>query len=247
MSLITREKKGSKLTIAEMDGNLTYLESNGFVDGEYSRTIQGTGEIIGSFSAEFPNFPNIFTSFLETGATGSYTVSPSGGSGTGAEFELTIISTEKGLAIDTNNSSVTNGGIDYEIDDELTVPCSELGGTTGEVTITLGEGAVSVTTTSTVTVTGPNITISTPSLTVTGPINVDGEITTTSNISANQGNFTGEGVYVSDQLVVYNSFFAQTYINFGTLPTTDPTVRGQLWNDHGSLRISTGSGLIVLP
>jgi hypothetical protein len=242
MSLITRQAKGSKLTIAEMDGNLEYLESNGFVDGEYSRTIQGTGEIIGSFNAEFPNFPTITTSFLETGATGSYTVSPSGGSGTGAEFELTITDTGRGLIIDGANSSVTNGGIDYEIDDELTVPCSELGGTTGEVTITLGEGAVSVTTTSTVTVTGPNITISTPSLTVSGSIVITDTLQA-NNISGT--NISGQTLSVdtggpSLSISVFG-------LQLSDLPESDPDFPGSVWNDSGSLRISTGSGLLPPP
>jgi hypothetical protein len=222
-----------------MDDNLTYLESNGFVDGEYSRTTQGTGEIIGSFNSKFPNHPTIITSFLETGATGSYTVSPSGGSGTGAEFELVVFESRGFFGISSNESEVLNGGIDYEIDDELTVPCSELGGATGELTITLGEGSVNVTTTSTVTVTGPNITISTPSL------NVEGEITTTSTIYADQGNFTN-GVLAKNQLIVSN-FFGDTNINFGTLPTTDPENQGQLWNDSGSLKISADFPIPPIP
>jgi hypothetical protein len=41
MSLVTREGKGSKLTIAEMDGNLTYLEQLATESGgsEYTETI----------------------------------------------------------------------------------------------------------------------------------------------------------------------------------------------------------------
>ena len=46
MSLITRTAKGSKLTIAEMDGNLTYLASSSFQDGVYSQTVEGTGAVI---------------------------------------------------------------------------------------------------------------------------------------------------------------------------------------------------------
>lgn len=189
MSLITRTAKGSKLTIQEMDGNLTYLESNGFVDGKYSQ-ISGSGNIIGTFNSDPQQI--FFANPIETGATGSYTVSPTGGSGTGAEFELVVIESRGAYAIDVNNSSVTNGGINYEIGEQLTVPCSSLGGTTGNVVFTLSAGSV-------------NIARSIISVT---PLHIN-----------------------------LNS----TSINLTNLPTTDPTVQGQLWNDSGSLKISAGA------
>jgi hypothetical protein len=43
MSLITRTAKGSKLTIAEMDGNLTYLESIGRPYKVYTAFLSQTG------------------------------------------------------------------------------------------------------------------------------------------------------------------------------------------------------------
>jgi hypothetical protein len=43
MSLVTREGKGSKLTIAEMDGNLTYLESIGRPYKVYTALLTQTG------------------------------------------------------------------------------------------------------------------------------------------------------------------------------------------------------------
>ena len=48
MSLITRTAKGSKLTIAEMDGNLTYLEQlakSGFKKITIPLEIQGGGTV----------------------------------------------------------------------------------------------------------------------------------------------------------------------------------------------------------
>ena len=42
MALVTRTEKGSKLTIEEMDGNLTYLQSSSFNDGVYTK---GDGQI----------------------------------------------------------------------------------------------------------------------------------------------------------------------------------------------------------
>jgi hypothetical protein len=44
MSLVTREGKGSKLTIAEMDGNLTYLESIGRPYKVYTALLTQEGE-----------------------------------------------------------------------------------------------------------------------------------------------------------------------------------------------------------
>ena len=227
MPLITREAKGSKLTIQEMDGNLTYLESNGFVDGEYSQTLIGTGAVLQmepqpAFGASIGVYENI---------------SPTSGSGTGLIVDVEIDGGDRGL---TATYTIVDGGSGYAIGDTVYIQNTDIGGTTGTTDRRFNDGDVDVTTTSTITVTNNDITLNTTTLDVNGSINVEGEITTTSDIYANQGYFTGEGVSVSDQLVVYNSFFAQTYINFGTLPTTDPTVPGQLWNDSGSLKISAG-------
>lgn len=144
MSLVTRTGKGSRLTIAEMDGNLTYLQSNGFVDGEYSKTTReipaqpGIGEII-DLSRLMVNNVSI------PGGVGTYTVSPrTDGAGKGAEFELVIVSKgmdkyqtsgEDGrlssLAIDYNASSLISGGNGYAVGDTLTIPGSAIGLTGG--------------------------------------------------------------------------------------------------------------------
>jgi hypothetical protein len=101
MPLITRQEKGTKLTIQDMDGNLTYLQSNGFVDGEYSQTLIGTGEIIGTIGDTIQ-----FSNPIDSGTVGTYTVSPTtDGSGTGAQFELVVIEARGAFTINTNLSS----------------------------------------------------------------------------------------------------------------------------------------------
>jgi len=232
MSLVTREEKGSKLTIAEMDGNLTYLESNGFVDGVYSQTVIGIGAIVGEFGGTI-----FFSNPIETGAIGTYTVTPTSGSGTGAQFELVVQEGGRGFIISANTSTIISGGSGYAEGDTLVVACSELGGTTGTVIFTLNEGSVDATTTSTITVTNSNITFETTTL------NITGSIQTTGNIAANQGTFTS-GVATSlidvEQLLVLNLGGGDTVVKFTNLPNTDPVKLGQLWNDSGSLKISAG-------
>ncbi len=132
MSLITRTGKRSRLTIAEMDGNLEYLESNGFVDGEYVQSTKqipsqpGAGEIVDLFQLQ-SNSLNV------PGATGTYIVSPTtDGRGEGAEFELVLISNPDGfrggLLIDYDASSIINGGFGYVEGDNLTIRGIDLGG-----------------------------------------------------------------------------------------------------------------------
>jgi hypothetical protein len=226
MSLITRTGKGSKLTIEEMDGNLTYLESNGFVDGEYSQTLIGTGAVLQmqpqllAFDASIGLYKNI---------------SPTGGSGTGLIVDVEIIDGEQGGKF--AEYIIVDGGSGYAVGDTVSIQNTDIGGITGTTDSELTEDDVDGTTTSTITVTNNDITLNTTTLTVPGSINVDGEITT-SNIYANQGNFTN-GVFAENLLIVSN-LFGDTNINFGTLPTTDPAKPGQLWNDSGSLKISAG-------
>jgi hypothetical protein len=234
MPLITREGKGSKLTIAEMDGNLEYLQSNGFVDGVYSQTVIGTGEIIGTFVGTIQ-----YSNPLDSGTVGTYTVSPTtDGSGTGAQFELVVIEAKGAFAIDPSLSSVLNGGSGYAVGDTLTVDLTDLGGNVGEtVVFTLLAGGVDDTKTSTITVTEDEINLSTTTISLTGSIESDSSITAVLNISGN--NVTAINTLQGQSLIISN-IFSSTSINFGNLPTTDPVNSGELWNDSGSLKISAG-------
>jgi len=207
MPLITRQEKGTKLTIQDMDGNLTYLQSNGFVDGEYLQTVIGTGEIIGTIGDTIQ-----FSNPIDSGTVGTYTVSPTtDGSGTGAQFKLVVDESRGAFIIDGNLSSVLNGGSGYAVGDTLTVDLTDLGGNMGRTAVfTLLAGGVDDTKTSTITVTEDEINLSTTTISVTGSL-------------------------------IISNIFSSTSINFGNLPTTDPRVSGQLWNDSGSLKISAGA------
>jgi hypothetical protein len=207
MSLITRTAKGSKLTIAEMDGNLEYLQSNGFVDGVYSQTVgTGAGEIIGTIGNTIQ-----FNNPLNSGTVGTYTVSPTtDGSGTGAQFELVVDESRGAFFINVLLSSVLNGGSGYAVGDTLTVDLTDLGGNMGRTAVfTLLAGGVDDTKTSTITVTEDEINLSTTTISVTGSL-------------------------------IISNIFSSTSINFGNLPTIDPVISGELWNDSGSLKISAG-------
>ena len=234
MSLITRTEKGSKLTIAEMDGNLTTLDNQSFKDGVYSQTVEGTGEIIGTIGDTIQ-----FSNPLDSGTVGTYTVSPTtDGSGTGAQFEL-VVNIQKGnFAIDISLSSVLNGGSGYAVGDTLTVDLMDLGGNMGEtVVFTLLAGGVDDTKTSTITVTEDEINLSTTTISVTGSIASDSSITTVGNIS---GNNVMAALLSGSALTIFNQSGGDTVVNFTNLPSTDPVKSGQLWNDSGSLKISAG-------
>jgi hypothetical protein len=160
MSLITRTEKGSKLTIAEMDGNLTTLQSSSFQDGVYSQTV-GTGEIIGTFGDTIQ-----FINPIDSGTEGTYTVSPTtDGSGTGAQFELVVDESRGAPSINGSLSSVLNGGSGYAVGDTLTVDLMDLGGNMGEtVVFTFRRGGVDDIKTSTITVTEDEINLSTTTI-----------------------------------------------------------------------------------
>jgi hypothetical protein len=142
MPLITRAEKGSKLTIAEMDGNLTYLQSNGFVDGTYTRIDPSLGIIEGVIGDTITYDP------FGSATTGSYTITPTTltGEGTDAEFELVVVSDGRSLRF-SKDSVVINGGTGYAVGDTLRVPYSEIGGVSNlasdVVTFTLQEGSIS--------------------------------------------------------------------------------------------------------
>jgi hypothetical protein len=214
MPLITRQQKGSKLTIAEMDGNLEYLQANGFVNGQYSQTLEGTGAIIEIGDLE--SDPSQFTDAV----AGTYVVTPIGGSGTGAILELVIVPDGNKFIIDFPASTITSGGSGYEVGRFLQISTNSLGGTLNRtINIELTEGSVDVTQTSEILVSENAIVLSTQRTNVYGDLGVTGDITANS-ISA-QGIEGGLSVTGSPTSIIM----------FNNLPTSDPRVLGQLWAD----------------
>jgi hypothetical protein len=242
MSLITREEKGSKLTIAEMDGNLTYLESNGFVDGEYSRTTQGTGAVLqmqpqGALDSAEGIYENISpTSGSGTGLIVDVEIASGGRGGLAAYFSIVdveIIDGERGGKF--AEYIIVDGGSGYAVGDTVSIQNTDIGGTTGTTDRELEDGDVDVTTTSTVTI-GSNITISTPSLTISGSIVVTDTLQC-DNISGT--NISGQtlSVFTGGPSLSISVFGLQ----LSSLPTTEPVFPGYVWNDSGSLKISADS------
>lgn len=143
MALVTRTGKGSKLTIAEMDGNLTTLDNQSFKDGVYtitsgsrtdSITALASGSIEvksllagdGSVTAELLTFsPRSFET--DTIVVGTYTgVQPTGGNGTGLTVTAVVaLNVEEVPAI--TSVTVTAGGTGYETGDVVSIATSELG------------------------------------------------------------------------------------------------------------------------
>ncbi len=212
MSLTTRTAKGSKLTIAEMDGNLTTLDNQSFKDGVYSITsgsrtdsitalasgsieiksiIPSTGEVIAS---ELVFLPTEFET--DTIVDGTYTdITPTGGSGTG--LVVTVVVATRPPTIEDPSPSpsissveVTAGGTGYHPDDVVSIATSELGAeepSTESTTVTLESGDLSAT---------------------------------------------------NQQRIL----MTPTGISIPDLPIEDPNVAGQLWNDKNTLKISAGLG-----
>jgi len=233
MPLITRTAKGSKLTIAEMDGNLEFLASSSFQDGVYSQTVEGTGEISGSFSSVF-----FFNNPISSGTAGTYIVSPTtNGSGTGAQLEITVVFDRGVHAINNALSSVLNGGSGYAIGDTLTVDLADLGGNAGETVVFTLQSGVDRTKTSTIEVTADEISLSTTNVNITGSITTIGSITVVGSIVGTR--ITALNAVEGLSLLIVNQI-GDTVIHFPNLPTTDPVDSGQLWNDSGSLKISAG-------
>lgn len=236
MPLVTRSGKGSKLTIAEMDGNLEYLESNGFVNGAYTQTYIGTGAIIDVSGISVDPNPII------DAALGTYTVSPIGGGGSGAQLEV-VVEEAKGQLVLTV-LSVINGGLGYEANDVLTFSSNDVGGTLDEtISLTLDITSVDVTVSSSISVGTDSITLDTTTLEVTGNMQVTGSlginsVEATSYIQA-------QDIYGNASLdfLAVSSPFGETVISFQNLPTTDPEVAGQLWVDAANgyvLKVSQG-------
>ena len=224
MALITRSDKGSKLTIAEMDGNLEYLQANGFVDGEYTQTVVGTGAIIDLANFIYDPDP------LTDAAVGNYTVSPVSGSGTGAELTLNVKDDRGALIISWGDSTIVDGGSGYAGSDELVISSNDIGGTQDEpITLFIpADDAISVTQTSTIAVSSNNVDISTASLTVTGSMSVS-ETVTANGI---------QGITLGGESLTISNPQGDAVVTFVNLPTADPQVPGQLWNDSGSLKVS---------
>lgn len=163
MPLITRQEKGSKLTIQEMDGNLTYLESNGFIDGTYEQSKTGTGAIIDLTVLSSPLFTD--------GAEGVYEVTPTSEFGSGAILNLAVIPVEGGYNINFIDSEIIEGGSGYVEKSAITFSSNDFGGTLDKtVSIDLSTGSVDVDASSSIAVsTSEGITLDTSlSITITG-------------------------------------------------------------------------------
>jgi hypothetical protein len=153
MSLITRTAKGEKLTIEEMDGNLTYLEANGFVDGEYrfqsddtDNTINASGDITfsrnyigtGGVIAETLAFePTSSFSLGNQPAPGTYsigTVTDGDGSGLKVEVTVELVMAENVIT----GVTVVDGGTGYAEGDTITISTKQLGSiSSADITYTL--------------------------------------------------------------------------------------------------------------
>lgn len=147
MPLITRTAKGEKLTIEEMDGNLTYLESNGFVNGQYisisddrlfenlisisgnndisiTRTYFGTGAVIAETLAFEPTGS---ASIRERPKDGTYKISTTT-DGNGVDLFVAV----KVVANAIVSVSPADGaeGSGYAAGDTITINMKQLGATT---------------------------------------------------------------------------------------------------------------------
>ena len=151
MAITTRTAKGSKLSIAEMDSNLTTLNNQSFKDGVYTitsgsrtdsitalasgsieiKSIISTGEVI----VEYLEFEP-FEYFTDAIVPGTYVeVQPTGGSGTGLVVTVTV-----DLKPAIESVEVTDGGTGYQSGDIVKIDTSELGAnpSTESTTATLG-------------------------------------------------------------------------------------------------------------
>jgi len=106
MSLVTREGKGSKLTVQEMDGNLTYLEKLGTTQNGENKTI----------NIDFPEIKNTTdtgnVSVVLSDTTETYDI---------ISFDKGYISIQGEVSIDTNSIITILGDPDGEISSTFTV------------------------------------------------------------------------------------------------------------------------------
>lgn len=161
MAIVTRTGKGSKLTIAEMDGNINTLASASLVDGVYtitsgsrtdSITALASGSIeVKSFSAGDGSVTAETLSFLpktfetDTIVVGTYTgIQPTGGNGTGLTVTA-VVALNLDEVPQIQGVTVTAGGTGYEAEDVVSIATSELGAdpSTESATCTLTDGDLS--------------------------------------------------------------------------------------------------------
>jgi hypothetical protein len=143
MAIVTRTAKGSKLTIAEMDGNINTLASASLVDGVYTITSGSRTDTItalasgsieiksfsagdGSVTAESLSFlPKTFET--DTIVVGTYTgIQPTGGLGTGLTVTA-VVALNLDDVPQIQSVTVTAGGSGYETGDVVSIATSELG------------------------------------------------------------------------------------------------------------------------
>jgi hypothetical protein len=232
MPLITRQEKGSKLTIQEMDGNLEYLESNGFINGRYDQTQIGTGAVIDLSNISYDPAP------LTDTTPNIYTVNPTGGDGSGLELSLRVVIDRGDKLFDFANSTIINGGLDYSEGNEVTFSSNDIGGTLNEtITLVLAPGTVDVTVSSGITVDVDSITLRTAALAISDNVQVSGAIDAAGIRSQNIN-----GIASLESLAVSNPS-GTTTVSFPNLPVTDPGVEGKLWVDAANdfvLKVSQG-------
>lgn len=201
MAIVTRTGKGSKLTIAEMDGNLNTLASASLVDGVYTITSGSRTDSIAALASGSIEIKSLLAgdgsvttetlSFLppsfetDTIVAGTYTgVQPSGGSGTGLTVTV-VVSGE--IEVTIQSVTVTDGGTGYESSDTVSIATSEL-------------GADPSTESTTVELTAEDLNLTQQQRILMTPI----------------------GIFMPD------------------LPTSDPSVAGQLYTSEGTLTVSSG-------
>ena len=152
MAITTRTAKGSKLSIAEMDGNLTTLNNQSFKDGVYSitsgsRTDSITALASGSIEIKsiIPSIGEVIAETLEFSPTefedeivgATYTgIEPTGGIGTGLVVTVVVAPLP---SPNISSVTVTDGGTGYQPGDVVSIATSELGAdpSTESTTVTL--------------------------------------------------------------------------------------------------------------
>lgn len=148
MAIVTRTDKGSKLTIAEMDGNLTTLNSQSFQNGVYEEIItigggvytsrisidsetndislENSVESNGGIASKLSFSPTTFeTDTIVVGTYENITPTAEGSSGTGLVVTIEVI--DDGGTPTIGTITVTSLGSGYAADQILSIPTSALG------------------------------------------------------------------------------------------------------------------------